>query len=283
MRRSTSVIIPAHNAESTIAQAIVSALGQSTPPSEVIVVCDGCTDDTASAAKTSGAKVIEIERANGSVARNVGAGRSFGELLFFLDADDWWESDKIKAHEKIWDEQNATFVIDRSRPFLPNGDHAHWLGGLAEERLAEWHEFLSYRAWASGSSFSVRREVYARIDGFNEHLNKFQDVDFWIRAAHEFGPAYCIGRALTNYRLTSGPSISKTTADIEANLAALFEKWPFANALQMEGFRRHAYLTAAEVTPWPKSLEYFSKAHWPLTKRFFWKSLLGSISSRGAA
>ncbi len=151
------------------------------------------------------------------------------------------------------------------------------MGGLEREGDAEWTEFLSYRAWASGSSFSVSRTNFDAVGGFCEQLNKFQDVDFWVRCAHELGAAYTLLNSHTNYSVTAGPSVSKVTTQVEENLSRLFDGWPFATPEQRAAFSSHAYLTAAEVTPWPKSVDLFNKAHWPVSKPFFWKSLYQSL------
>jgi glycosyltransferase involved in cell wall biosynthesis len=269
-------VIPAYNAEATIAQAVASALEQTHAPDEVIVACDGCTDKTAALARNQGAQVLELPKGNGSIARNQGVAASKGAILFFLDADDWWEREKIAAHLAIWQEKPHSFVIDRSTPWMGK-ERAHWTGGLEERGEAAWQEFLCYRAWASGSSFSVSRENYDKVGGFSENLNKFQDVDFWVRCAHECGPAFSLGDSYTNYRLSSSPTVSKTTTNIEQNLDDLFKNWPFIDEEQKHAFASHAYLTAAEVTPWPRSVDLFKKAHWPVTKPFFWKSLYQSL------
>jgi len=283
LSKSVSVVIPAHNAEDTIAQAIVSVRGQTPAPDETVVACDGCTDKTAQTARDAGAKVVEIPRSNGSVARNAGARAAKGELLFFLDADDWWEPEKIERHLDVWSRFEGSVVMDRSTPWNPDGSRSYWTGGLDHEGPLSWGAFLSHKAWPSGSGFSVRKECYWSVAGFNEGLNKFQDVDFWVRASHACGDVYTMRDSLTNYRLSESGSVSRTTAFIEENLQVLFAGWPFATEEQKERFRSHAYLMAAEVTPWPASVAYFREAHWPVGRRFFWKSLLHSLRAQRSA
>jgi glycosyltransferase involved in cell wall biosynthesis len=272
-----SVVIPAFNAAGTIVRAVKSAFEQSVVPFEVVVGCDGCTDDTAALARGAGATALELPKANGSVARNAAVRASSGDVVFFLDADDWWQPGKTESHLSVWSRHSPSFVIDRSTPVQPDGERAHWMGGLDREGDADWTEFLSYRAWASGSSFSVSRENYDAVGGFAERLNKFQDVDFWVRCAHELGAAYTLSASYTNYSVSEAPSVSKVTSQVEENLSRLFEGWPFASPEQLATFSSHAYLTVAEVTPWPKSVDLFKKAHWPVSKPFFWKSLYQSL------
>jgi glycosyltransferase involved in cell wall biosynthesis len=276
-------VIPAYNAEGTILRAIESARAQEPSPQEVVVGCDGCTDATARVARSAGAAALELSKANGSVARNRAVAATKGDLVFFLDADDWWAPGKVAAHLAVWERESPSLVMDRSTPVQPDGTTAYWRGGLDREGLAPWSEFLSHKSWASGSSISVLRSNFDRVGGFNERLNKFQDVDFVVRCAHACGPAYTLAESYTRYSVSGAPSVSKTTTKVEENLATLFEGWPFASDEQRRAFASHAFLTVAEVMPWPASVAAFRKAGWPLGRRFFWKSLYQSFHARRSA
>ena len=67
-----SVVIPAHNAEAFLEEAIVSVSSQTLRSSEIIVIADACSDRTSEIAAALGSKVIEIHRKNMSAALNVG-------------------------------------------------------------------------------------------------------------------------------------------------------------------------------------------------------------------
>ena len=92
-----SVIIPLYNAEAFVAQAIESVLGQSVPPSQVIVVDDGSTDHSAEVVRQYEKHVELVQQPNaGSVAaRNRGVALSRGDFLAFLDHDDYWAPEKL--------------------------------------------------------------------------------------------------------------------------------------------------------------------------------------------
>jgi glycosyltransferase involved in cell wall biosynthesis len=84
-----SVVIPSYNHARFLGDAIESALGQTHPPLEVIVVDDGSTDDTGSiVARYNGPKYVRQRKAGAPLARNHGFRESRGEFLLFLDADD---------------------------------------------------------------------------------------------------------------------------------------------------------------------------------------------------
>ncbi len=83
-----SVIIPCRNAERTVADAVRSALAQTEPPLEVLVVDDASTDGSADAARRAGARaLVHATRRNAGGARNSGIDATTGELVAFLDAD----------------------------------------------------------------------------------------------------------------------------------------------------------------------------------------------------
>jgi glycosyltransferase involved in cell wall biosynthesis len=83
-----SVIIPCRNARRTVGEAVRSALAQTEAPTEVLVVDDASSDDSARVAREAGARVIANARQrNAGGARNAGIEETAGELLAFLDAD----------------------------------------------------------------------------------------------------------------------------------------------------------------------------------------------------
>lgn len=275
-----SVIIPAHNAAEYIRRGIDSAWAQSVCPDEIIVGVDGSTDNTASVVRELGATALELPKGNGAIARNRAAEFATGDVLFFLDADDWWEPTKIERHLQVWAAHPASScVLDRSRATYPDGSTPGWFGGRDTEGPAEWREFLSHRAWPSGSGFSVLRENYWRVGGFNEKLIRFQDVDFWVRVAAELGPPHTILDVLTNYLLMEG-SVSKSLANMDGNLENLLAGWPFASAADRRQIRSIAYMIALRQSAWPEAGKHLLKTGFPVQNRYLWGSLLQSLKNR---
>jgi glycosyltransferase involved in cell wall biosynthesis len=87
-----SVIIPAHNEEKYIAKCLESIKKQDYPNVEITVVCNACKDNTAKIARSYTKKVIVMDIANVSLARNLGAKNAKGKILAFIDADSIMES-----------------------------------------------------------------------------------------------------------------------------------------------------------------------------------------------
>ena len=93
-----SILIPAYNAEETIASTIRSALAQTWESKEIIVVDDGSSDKTLRIARQYESDVVRVftQRNQGATyARNEAFARSGGEYIQWLDADDLLDPDKI--------------------------------------------------------------------------------------------------------------------------------------------------------------------------------------------
>ena len=110
-----SIIINNYNYERFLAEAIDSALNQTYQNLEVIVVDDGSTDNSRQIIKGYGDRIISILQANGkqAAAFNSGFARSKGDIIIFLDSDDYlfpqavaeiiaiWQSDLAKVHYRL--------------------------------------------------------------------------------------------------------------------------------------------------------------------------------------
>lgn len=92
-----SVLINNYNYGRYLAKAIDSALGQTLPPAEVIVVDDGSTDDSRSVIERYGDRVTPVFKENGGQAScfNAGYAASSGDVICLLDADDYFLPEKL--------------------------------------------------------------------------------------------------------------------------------------------------------------------------------------------
>src|SRR5690242_19336912 len=93
-----SVVIPSFNRAGLIGETIDSILAQTRPPSEVIVVDDGSTDETESVVARYGRAVRyhRIDNVGPSAARNVGVSLARGSWIAFCDSDDLWRPTKLE-------------------------------------------------------------------------------------------------------------------------------------------------------------------------------------------
>lgn len=109
-----SVIIPAYNAEYTIANALNSVYAQNLDDLEVIVVDDGSTDGTVSVLKSYQQKkhlrVIHQKNQGVSAARNTGIHAASGKYIFFLDSDDYIGDNVLCTLYEFAEQQNLELV-----------------------------------------------------------------------------------------------------------------------------------------------------------------------------
>jgi glycosyltransferase involved in cell wall biosynthesis len=104
-----SVIIPVFNAVRTIEATLASALRQTYPSLEVIVVDDGSSDGTAAIVEAKALtdpriRLIRQRNAGVAAARNYGLAMAAGDLIAPLDADDLWHRDKIARQVRRFDQ-----------------------------------------------------------------------------------------------------------------------------------------------------------------------------------
>lgn len=94
-----SVVIPTYNDGAFLREAVESAIRQTVPPSEIIVVDDGSTDRTADTCSEFPSLVRYVRQSNAgvTVARNRGVREASGRWIAFLDGDDVWESNKLEV------------------------------------------------------------------------------------------------------------------------------------------------------------------------------------------
>lgn len=109
-RPRVSVVIPTRNRPQSVMAAVRSALAQTVPPLEVIVVIDGPDPVTAEALAQAGeplVRVLQNEASRGAgAARNTGIRAARGDYVALLDDDDTWRPRKLEA-QLAWVEENA--------------------------------------------------------------------------------------------------------------------------------------------------------------------------------
>jgi glycosyltransferase involved in cell wall biosynthesis len=182
-----SVVMPAFNVAWCVRRAIDSALAQSLPEREIIVVDDGSTDDTAAVLAAYGDKIRVIHQQNAgmSAARNAGIRVAHGGLIAFLDADDYWLPHKLARQVELMRSQPVVgFCSTAARVENPQGELLNVWGcpGVSGDILQTL--FAENAAIAGGcSAVMVRRGLLDRVGLFDESLRGFEDPDLWIRLA----------------------------------------------------------------------------------------------------
>lgn len=154
-----SIIIPAYNVEGTLRECLESVLSQHVDDMEIILVDDGSTDNTAEICDEFGIrdniKVIHQENAGLSEARNAGLELAEGELITFVDSDDYLEPNTyprligiMERHPQydileysIVKEDNGKVLFSLDLPDREYTDMAqYWFDGRAYTHCYAWNK-----------------------------------------------------------------------------------------------------------------------------------------------
>ncbi|MFW6011213.1 MAG: glycosyltransferase [Desulfosalsimonas sp.] len=177
-----SVIIPVYNRRAWIAQAVDSVLCQNYKPFELIVVDDGSTDGTMEILSAYGNKIRVIRQPNSGVsaARNKGAAAAEGNLLAFLDSDDYWLSGKLAAQVEFFRKnpdiricQTEEIWIRKGKRVNPGRRHRK-SGGMIFEKSLEL-------CMISPSAVMMKKDLFDERGGFDENLPACEDYDLWLK------------------------------------------------------------------------------------------------------
>jgi len=207
-----SIVIPAFNAQEFIAPAIRSALGQTLPPAEILVVDNGSGDRTAEIARGFGGpvRVLEERRPGASRARLTGADVATGEALMFLDADDLIGPTVLEELAGAlagndgavaccpWRRYELDGQCWRARPpsCAPRraGQDAltAWLGG--------WYHPPCAVLWSA--------DAYRRSGGWNPAISVDDDGDVMMRALARGVPLLLTRGGTAYYRRLPGDAVS---------------------------------------------------------------------------
>ncbi|HEV8435798.1 MAG TPA: glycosyltransferase [Thermoanaerobaculia bacterium] len=221
--KSVSVIIPSYNYARYLGEAIDSALGQTLPPLEVIVVDDGSTDDTPHVLATYGDRIHVLRQKNAgvAVARNSGIAAARGEYIAFLDADDVWLPRKLELQMPLF--TDSVGLVHCGLEFgtaiqLPRID-----GDVANALLLLEPDVIH----GPGSTVVVPKRVAEEAGGFDASLPASEDWDFIYRVATRHRVAH-VPEPLVRYR-KHGSGRHDDIVRMERGMLLAFEK-AFASA-----------------------------------------------------
>jgi glycosyltransferase involved in cell wall biosynthesis len=164
-----SILVPCHDAERWVGDAIECAVGQDWPATEVIVADDGSTDRTREVLASFGSAIrwIAAPHRGANATRNVLLAEARGEWVSFLDADDTIPPGKISRQMETALRTRADLVVS---PFLNSGEV------LGLPASTDWWVELAMGRMGITSSNLWRREVVAAAGGWDPGRRRLQDT-----------------------------------------------------------------------------------------------------------
>lgn len=183
-----SIIIPTFNQSALLVAAVESALAQTYRPIEIIVVDDGCTDDTADRIRPyverGHVRYLVQQNRRQAAARNLGIASSRGDLIAFLDHDDLWAQDKLTRQVPLFSDPEVALVYCGAREVNLEGKQL-WIKGVEKYRRGMIFDSLLHDHYITNSSVVIRRSVLAHTGNFREDLYGVDDIHLWLRICYE--------------------------------------------------------------------------------------------------
>lgn len=228
----TSIIVPAFNAEKTLAETLTSLQAQTCAEFEVIVVDDGSTDATAAVAarfcNDPRFRVVHQKNRGLAGARNTGIACAQGGVVAFCDADDLWEPEKLARHlchlaaspqvgisyaGSAFMSEDGALTGQAQRPRLQNIDAKHI---FKRNPIGNGSAAVIRRAVLDEIAFRPQSET-ERDWFFDETFRQSEDIECWLRIALTTNWAFeGIPGLLTRYRVHSGGLSAATDRQLAA-------------------------------------------------------------------
>ncbi|HIK58842.1 MAG: glycosyltransferase [Verrucomicrobiales bacterium] len=231
-----TVIIPCYNREDFIQKTIDSALNQSYPYIEIVVVDDGCTDSSRKIVDSYRSKIRVLEhpgRMNKgqSSAINLAMHSTDGGYIAILDSDDFWEPDKVKIQVNYLENNpgidliyvNGHAVDEKGRKLYQIFQSDHIETNDPEKVLLNCYLSIP-------SNSLVRRAAFISAGDFDENLRSAQDHDMAVRLAETATFAF-INKDLWFYRRHPNTQSQKHAK----------RRWEMAFLILKKAFKRYPY------------------------------------------
>ena len=193
-----SIIIPCYNDTNYIEQAVFSALNQTYPNKEVIVVDDGSNLDTKVILKKLESKISKLitqENLGQSSARNIGIQVAKGDFILVLDSDDYFEPSFCEEAVSVFNSDIAIKIVTCQATLLFSDNKKE----IYVPKGGEINNFM-YGNCALGTSM-FKKEDWKSVNGYDESMRSgFEDWEFFIRLLKSGGTTFVIQKPLYTYR-----------------------------------------------------------------------------------
>jgi glycosyltransferase involved in cell wall biosynthesis len=226
-----SVVIPTYNYGHFLAESIESALNQTYPNIEVIVVDDGSTDHTRQVVEKYLPRVRYLHQSNAGVsaARNTGLRAATHPFVSFLDADDKWLPNMLAKMMATFAQLPDEFAVVACQA-VRFGQPGQVLNNKSLRQFAPMEVSLRDLLLMNRfppSSAVIRREVFSECGEFDATLSTSEDRDMWIRIAAR-RRILLLNDPLTRLRLHAD-NASKKADRAEVNIESVLRKVVAAN------------------------------------------------------
>jgi glycosyltransferase involved in cell wall biosynthesis len=214
-----SIIIPTYNRAWSINRAIDSVFDQNYKNFELIVVDDGSTDETPGILSGYGKAIKVLSKRNSGVsaARNQGIAAASGNLIAFLDSDDYWLHPKLSTQVDFFLSHTDALICQTEETWIKNGRRMNPKKRHQKPSGMMFSESL-HLCLVSPSAVMIRKELFDDVGVFDEALPACEDYDLWLRITCQY-PVCLIDTPLIVKtgghpdQLSASPSLDKYRID----------------------------------------------------------------------
>ena len=210
-----SVIVNCYNGEKYLENCLTSILNQNFKHFEIIFFDNASTDNTKNVVKKFEDNRIKYYLSERKLslynARNEAIQKSSGELIAFLDVDDWWDRNYLSSREKEFNNNhydifynNVCIFYEKNMSMKKYKDY-----DLPNGKI---YDFLVKDYFIIISGLIIRKEVFNQIGKFNSNFNIIGDFDFVMKASRKFN-FHALNQPLSFYRVHQN-NFSKVNTDI---------------------------------------------------------------------
>jgi glycosyltransferase involved in cell wall biosynthesis len=219
-----TAIMAARNAEAFVAAAIESALRQTYPNFELVVVDDASTDQTPDIVASYAAKDARIrllrqaQRGGAPAAWNIALREARGEWIAVLDADDLWRPRRLELQLAVVDANPSVVLV--SSEYERIDIHGRALGNPRRAGPEWWllWQLLFMNVIGGHSQVLYRRQSALACGGYRPDCRYAEDYQLWIDLTRE-GGLVCVPEVLMEYRV-HGQSASASNLEAQRRIAA---------------------------------------------------------------
>jgi glycosyltransferase involved in cell wall biosynthesis len=254
---SVAAVVPTYDRRELLVRAVRSALDQTRPVDEVVVVDDA--SEVPAERVVSGAvadrrvEVVRLDTNRGAaVARNEGVDETDCEYVAFLDSDDYWAPEKIERQVSVLDGGASTDLVYCDQYVVEQNGTVRGSGkSLPEDDL--WRHLVAGWTAPNTSTLLVDRGWFLDVGGFDGSLPSCQDHDLWMRAARSDATVRVVREPLSYFTREADDRISESYRDRVAGIDRFLRKWrdPIVRTAGERGYRRF-------------ERDYYAKAALPL-------------------
>lgn len=197
-----SIIVPVYNAEKYIGRCVSSILKQSYNDYEIIVVNDGSTDNTIEELnkfKDSKIKIISIENSGVSNSRNIGLDLATGDIIGFVDADDYIDSELLEIVNRTFCTNDVQLVVCSFKGNDKKANEKKYYTG--HEMIYETIDGNLFKGFVWNKFFTAAL-INKNLIRFRNNIHMCEDMLFCLEYMQHIEKGIYIDRELYSYEIS---------------------------------------------------------------------------------